>query len=149
MRRAEISDIRDIIELDKSVAGINRGKMIGRAVHARQCFVAANSSKLAAFGIMDYSFFGQGFINLLIVGNDFRRSGLAGRLIARLTDICRTEKIFTSTNRSNLPMQKVLDKYGFKQCGIINELDEGDPELVYYKRTREGKQGDQPLRVMP
>jgi hypothetical protein len=40
-------------------------------------------------------------------------------------------KLFTSTNRSNLPMQALLAKLGFVQCGEVNELDPGDPELFF------------------
>jgi len=55
-----------------------------------------------------------------------------------LESICRTPKLFTSTNLSNLPMQSLLAKLGYKLCGVIHHLDEGDPELVYVKFLRQG-----------
>jgi RimJ/RimL family protein N-acetyltransferase len=47
---------------------------------------------------------------------------------------CKTPKLFTSTNQSNKPMQKLLGKTGFTFCGQIDALDEGDPEMFYVKQ---------------
>ena len=47
---------------------------------------------------------------------------------------CTTAKLFTSTNQSNAPMQALLNKLGYRQSGFIENLDEGDPELIYFKR---------------
>jgi len=44
---------------------------------------------------------------------------------------CTTPKLFTSTNLSNLPMQSLLVRRGYRLAGVIHYLDEGDPELVY------------------
>jgi len=44
-----------------------------------------------------------------------------------------SKKLFTSTNLSNLPMQSLLAQLNFKLSGVIENLDEGDPELVYFK----------------
>ena len=48
--------------------------------------------------------------------------------------LCRTPKLFTSINLSNLGMQSLLAKSGYELSGVIHNLDEGDPELVYLKR---------------
>ena len=32
-------------------------------------------------------------------------------------------------------MQSLLSKLGFALSGVIENLDEGDPELVYFKRV--------------
>ena len=47
-------------------------------------------------------------------------------------------KLFTSTNRSNAPMQSLLAKLGYRPSGVIENLDEGDPELVYMKHVSDG-----------
>jgi hypothetical protein len=49
---------------------------------------------------------------------------------------CETAKLFTTTNLSNLPMQSLLAKLGYKLSGVIDDLDLGDPELVYVKYLR-------------
>ena len=47
-------------------------------------------------------------------------------------------KLFTSTNRSNTPMRKLCDRLGFQPSGVVENLDNHDPELVYYKRLEAG-----------
>jgi len=42
-----------------------------------------------------------------------------------------TAKLFTSTNLSNQPMQRLLARLGWRSVGIVYGLDEGDPELFY------------------
>jgi hypothetical protein len=37
-------------------------------------------------------------------------------------------------HESNHPMQGLLRKLGYEPSGIINNLDEDDPELIYLKR---------------
>ena len=41
--------------------------------------------------------------------------------------------MFTSTNQSNLPMQRLCDRLGYVKSGYVENLDEGDPELIYVK----------------
>jgi GNAT superfamily N-acetyltransferase len=67
---------------------------------------------------------------------DYRRSGAGAALVKYLESHCQTPKIFTSTNLSNLPMQSLLAKLGYTLSGVIHNLDEGDPEIVYFKRLR-------------
>lgn len=81
---------------------------------------------------MTNHFFGQAFIELLMVGARFRRSGLGLALVASFQESCRGRKLFTSTNLSNHPMQSLLLKAGFRPSGYIDNLDEGDPELVFF-----------------
>lgn len=50
--------------------------------------------------------------------------------------ICRTPKLFTSTNLSNVRMQALLNKLGYTLTGTVHNLDEGDPEIFYFKRVR-------------
>ena len=58
-------------------------------------------------------------------------------LIRHLINECRTPKLFTSTNQSNFPMQRLLATLGFDRSSFIENLDEGDPEWVYFKRLRD------------
>jgi hypothetical protein len=57
-------------------------------------------------------------------------------LLRHLESFCETSKLFISTNLSNLPMQSLLAKLVYVLSGVIHNLDEGDPELVYFKRLR-------------
>ncbi len=65
-----------------------------------------------------------------------RQRGVATTLMRHFESICRTPKLFTSTNLSNLPMQGLLGKLGYRLSGFIVDLDPGDAELVYVKERR-------------
>ena len=42
-------------------------------------------------------------------------------------------KLFTSTNQSNAAMHAFCAAAGFVRSGVIENLDDGDPEIVYFK----------------
>ena len=50
-----------------------------------------------------------------------------------LGTLCRSDRLWISTNLSNQPMQKLIAGEGFKMSGFIDDLDPGDPELIYHK----------------
>lgn len=96
--------------------------------------VARTGDELLGFAVWDLSFYGNGFVALLIVRPDCRRSGVASALMRSLEELCPTEKLFTSTNESNTAMRRLCARLGFVESGRIENLDEGDPEVVYFKR---------------
>jgi len=91
--------------------------------------------KIIGYGVLNYTFFHHGSIDMLYVDAAYRRGGAGAALLAHLEALCQTPKLFTTTNLSNLPMQSLLEKLGYVQSGVIHNLDEGDPEMVYFKRV--------------
>ncbi|MCI2073313.1 MAG: hypothetical protein LKJ85_18805, partial [Serratia liquefaciens] len=77
-------------------------------------------------------FYDSGFIEILMVGNLMRRKKVGLKFIEYFKSICMRPKLFTSTNSSNLPMIKLLSKAGFIESGRIDNLDEQDPEVVFF-----------------
>jgi GNAT superfamily N-acetyltransferase len=73
---------------------------------------------------------------MLYVHSDYRRHGTGVALLQHMESLCGTPKLFASTNLSNLPMQSLLAKLGYVLSRVIHNLDEGDPEVVYFKRLR-------------
>jgi ribosomal protein S18 acetylase RimI-like enzyme len=73
---------------------------------------------------------------MLYIDSDYRRCGAGAALLRHMESLCKTAKLFTSTNLSNLPMQSLLTKLGYVLSGVIHNLDEGDPEIVYFKQMR-------------
>ena len=71
---------------------------------------------------------------MLYIHQDYRRNGVGAALMKHMESECRTEKLFTSTNQSNIPMQRLLAKLEYKPSGKVENLDEGDPELIYFKK---------------
>ncbi|MBN5319581.1 GNAT family N-acetyltransferase [Serratia marcescens] len=100
------------------------------------CYLAEEQGVAMGYGVLHYHFFGCGFIEMLMVGERYRRRGVGLVLIAALKSYCRHPKLFTSTNRSNLPMQRLLLNAGFVASGQIDNLDDGDPEQVFFIPAR-------------
>ena len=73
---------------------------------------------------------------MLYVARDYRRRGVGSALLEQVERLCKTQKLFTSTNLSNSSMQALLSRRGYVHSGVIHNLDEGDPEVVYFKRLR-------------
>jgi ribosomal protein S18 acetylase RimI-like enzyme len=93
--------------------------------------VAVQCGSIVGFSVTERTFFGNDFIEMLQVSKDTRRRGVASMLLDAVSAEHGTEKVFTSTNLSNSPMQALLTRLGWESVGIVYGLDEGDPELFY------------------
>lgn len=80
--------------------------------------------------------FGEYFIPLVVVSDASRRTGVGRQLMTHLERVASAQKVFTSTNTSNLPMRQLLAQLGYQHSGTIENLDPGDPELVFVKFMR-------------
>lgn len=96
------------------------------------CHLIEIDGDVAAYGVLTRHFFGHAFIEMLMVGASWRRRGLGGALIAHFQSMSSGVKLFSSTNMSNRPMQDLLVKAGFRPSDYIDNLDENDPEIVFY-----------------
>ena len=135
IRAAAESDIETLYSLDLIAHSKNeRREFIRRAITAGECFVAAADEKVIGYGVLNYTFFNHGNIDMLYIDSAHRRSGAGAALLEHLESLCQTPKLFTTTNLSNLPMQSLLAKCGYDLSGVIHNLDDGDPEIVYFKR---------------
>lgn len=68
---------------------------------------------------------------MLMVAEGARGQGIGAELLLDAQRQRETAKLFTSTNLSNQPMQRLLARLGWRSVGIVYGLDEGDPELFY------------------
>jgi hypothetical protein len=83
-------------------------------------------------------FYGFPFVDLLVVAEAQRRHGVGSALMARCEADHDADRIFTSTNESNAPMRRLLEKAAWLASGRIDNLDPGDPELVFVKFRARG-----------
>ncbi len=111
-----------------------RGLFIERAIAVNECYVATDGDAMTGYAVFDRSFYDQPFVSLLVVDAPRRRQGIGAALMRHIESICAGEKLFTSTNASNTAMQCLCEKLGFTRSGWIEHLDDGDPEIVYFKR---------------
>lgn len=132
-RLARNDDIDEICRLDER--SFIRS-FIQRSIASSYCHVAViNENLIVGYAVLDYSFYAQAFISMLFVHSLYRRQRIGLTLMKYLEQLVQTSsnKLFTSTNLSNLPMQSLLTLLNYKLTGIIHNLDDGDPELVYFK----------------
>ena len=137
VEKATEQELESIWALDRMVIGdSSRKDLLADAVRAGQCWLAHIGDTVTGFGVLEQSFYGQGFVSLLMTHPNYRRYGVATAIIHHFELICPREKLFTSTNESNLIAQRVYETLGFVRSGYIENLDEGDPEIIYFKRLR-------------
>lgn len=137
IRQAVENDIQALCSFDLIAQQENeRRELIRREVFSGNCFVAVIDEKVIGYGVLNYTFYYVGCIDMLYIHSDHRRSGAGAALLQHLESLCQTPKLFTSTNLSNLPMQSLLAKLDYVLSGVIHNLDEGDPEIVYFKQLR-------------
>jgi ribosomal protein S18 acetylase RimI-like enzyme len=135
IKKATIKDLPAILEVMRIGTTVDHTEFIKQSVRVGKCFVTSVADKVTGFGILGNSlFYNHKFIELLIVHPEYRRRGIATALIKRMEKMCKTPKLFTSTNESNITAQKTYEANGFIRSGYIENLDEADLEIIYFKR---------------
>jgi N-acetylglutamate synthase-like GNAT family acetyltransferase len=134
IRQAQSDDLEKVVFLDEiACQDQKRQARLSRAIAQHRMWVLQRSNHVLGYGVISHEFFGQSFIELIIISQQVRSSGLGPELIRYLEGMARTPKVFTSTNASNAHMRHVLEKLGYEESGIVYNLDPGDPEVVYFK----------------
>src|ERR1043165_5723749 len=102
MRPAVKADMEALCSLDHIARQQNgRREFIRREVAAGNCFVAVMNETVIGYGVLNYTFFNNGSIDMLYIGSDHRRRGAGAALLRHMESRCQTPKLFTSTNLSN------------------------------------------------
>ena len=137
IRKAVEGDADGIISFDHVAQREElRRSFILDSVRNGTAWVAVLADRVVGYAVLEYTFYGRGFISMLYIHPEHRGKGFGTALVQHFEGVCRTEKLFTSTNESNRPMQALLLKLGYVPSGVINNLDPGDPEIVYFRLFR-------------
>ncbi|XFC39864.1 N-acetyltransferase family protein [Stenotrophomonas indicatrix] len=132
IRAAECTDLPALIALDSVAADDpRRAVQIGQWLADGHMHVAELDGTPVGYRVQHRHFFGEAFIEMLMVAVPLRGHGIGRALLLHATSISAGTRLFTSTNQSNASMQRLLAAAGFVQCGIVHGLDDGDPELIY------------------
>jgi ribosomal protein S18 acetylase RimI-like enzyme len=135
VEEATESDLNSLCAIDRLVIGSSeRRSFLSGAISSGHCFKASIDGVAVGFMVLEETFYGHGFISFLIVHPGHRREGIASALVEHAELIAPTDKLFTSANESNMEMQRLCESLGFIRSGNIENLDEDDPEIVYYKQ---------------
>ncbi|PDY24327.1 N-acetyltransferase [Bacillus cereus] len=130
-----MDDLDSIVHLDIDVLGDDsRRDYTKHTIDEGRCIIVKEDNSISGFLTYDTNFFGCTFLSLIIVSPAKRRQGYASSLISYMLTHSPTQKIFSSTNESNESMQTVFNANGFVRSGMIENLDEGDPEIIFYTK---------------
>lgn len=133
-------------DLRRALEDHRHGSFLHRAADAGNLYIARLDGAYAGGMVLgganageslfNGSFFDRGFVWLIWVEEPFRRMGVASALMSQAEEDCPSDDLFTSTNLSNIPAQRLFEKLGYTRTGMVENLDEGDPEVFYFKRLR-------------
>jgi GNAT superfamily N-acetyltransferase len=121
---------------ERIIAEKTRLPLLLRAHAANGFWVAEDDGKVVGYVARTFEFFDKEFIALILVDPNVRRRGIGSALMHKVEEACTQDRLFTSTNQSNVTMQAVLASLGYEPSGRIDNLDPGDPELVFVKFLR-------------
>jgi ribosomal protein S18 acetylase RimI-like enzyme len=135
VRRATSEDLDAVLELDRAApVGREHRVLLTARVQSGEVILFERARRVLAYVVLrERGFFGHDFVELLAVAIGDRRRGVGSILLQRTVELSTTQRVFTSTNKSNTQMMGLLEKAGWRFSGLLEGIDEGDPELVYFK----------------
>ncbi|MDR3471467.1 MAG: GNAT family N-acetyltransferase [Devosia sp.] len=137
LRLATIADLPVLLGVDAEIADPStldlHGVYYREWVGAGECWLAQAGQEPVGLAVLHRHFFHRDFVELLLVRPAWQGRGVGGTILRGLAGIAEGPRVWISTNRSNAAMQKLLAKEGFVYAGTIEGLDEGDPELFYWR----------------
>jgi N-acetylglutamate synthase-like GNAT family acetyltransferase len=138
-RAATPHDVNDILNLATQITGLSRERareIVTDATASSNCFLTTDASgNVVGYAVLSRkAFFGRDFVRLIAVSDRHRRLGVASALLETALAASTTESVFISTNVSNAPMRSLLVRDGWTLSGTLTGIDDGDPEMVFWKR---------------
>jgi ribosomal protein S18 acetylase RimI-like enzyme len=134
IRPATADDFSSLLACDPYAhAHAPRRTFLREKTAAGAVLLALRDGAAQGFVVKEPGFFGHEFISLVAVSAKARRNGVALALLQAAHGRCATAKLFTSTNTSNRAAQALFARAGFAPSGCVENLDPGDPELIFFK----------------
>jgi GNAT superfamily N-acetyltransferase len=135
LRRAGAADLAGVLDLDEAapVGHARRSLLSSRLLQGHVLIYEEHGALLGFVVLLPGAFFGRDFIELIAVRASARRRGIGAFLVDRCVALSSTSRIFTSTNESHAVMRALLGSCGWRFSGTLGGIDEGDPELVFYR----------------
>lgn len=139
IRSGKNEDSPAIKAIDTSIGSDpDREKFIDLSLQQGTVRVAVDDSEIVGYSVVNFSFFQRPTLEMLMVSETRRRNGIGRALLREAqSSIGENGELWTSTNESNTRMQSLLESEGFERTGKIENLDPGDPELVFFKKLGE------------
>ncbi len=131
LRIATEDDHEQCAELHRIVVGSDkRRRFLRQRIGHRRMYVAADGSRVVGLITFETNFIGCLYISLLLVHPDFRRRGIARRLIEKVARHSMNGKLFSSTEEDNEVSVKMHEALGFRRSGYIGNLPQPTSEII-------------------
>jgi GNAT superfamily N-acetyltransferase len=138
IRTANAADLDLLIACDDYAQTYKDRRLeIASWIEEGSCYVGEANEDVFGFIVLEHRFFAYDFVPLVCVMQEMRRKNLGLALFEAMEQKCRSLKLFTSTNESNIAAIRLFEKAGFTRSGTIENLDDDDPEIVFFKRVRD------------
>lgn len=97
-------------------------------------FVNDESAPIAYISTANYAFHGYPYVSFLLVHPQYRRRGIATKLLHHIEGLHAGGRIFISTESDNPPMLALLRKEGYRLSGALSGLNgNGVDEVFFFK----------------
>jgi GNAT superfamily N-acetyltransferase len=133
IRPAWNADLAAMKQVDPSLNEAERSRAATRALSLGRSWVADVGGFTVAYALTSFTFFGKPILERVAVAEVYRRRGVALALVNQCEASHQDDRMFVTVPSSNAAMTRLLAKAGFVGSGVIYNLDEGDPELVFVK----------------
>jgi ribosomal protein S18 acetylase RimI-like enzyme len=132
---ASLFELQDLLSVDTvAVHDSSRKDSIAHWLRHDTVLAASVQNQPIGYIVLNQGFFHHAQVEMLMVASGFRGKGVGQRLLQEVEAVAHSPKLFITTNQSNDRMQRLLIRSGYRICGFIEELDPGDPELVFFKK---------------
>jgi GNAT superfamily N-acetyltransferase len=98
------------------------------AARHRNLFVAYDAEEPVGLLAL-LALFERPFVGLIVVRKEWRRKGIASQLLDTVENAIAPDRLFISTNESNVAMLALLENRGYLRRGMVDGFDSDDPEV--------------------
>lgn len=140
IRFAEANDLDACVAIDAPNFNIfdreKRREHFLEKIPQGRLLVLEKDSGIAAYASFEADWFGCTFLKLVVTDQNYRRQGLASKLICYIEKHhCPNGKFFSSTEADNEASIQLHLQLGFRETGWLDNLPQPHREIFFYKST--------------
>ena len=131
---AEVDDLEPICRFDSlAMRDFRQRDFVAGAIEEGRCWVAFFDETPVAYGIFNYQFHGYGVVERVFVRPEFRRLGIGRALVDYFSAACTSPRLYITVPQHELAMLELVRTRGFAISGVVHELGDVGPALIYVK----------------
>jgi len=133
IRFGDINDLKDVSNGDQHVPP----HLLLWKLQNQEIIIAKNKADLVGYLRLEYLWSKYPYLGLIIVHPDYRGNGLGKGLLEFAQAYLRNKgvkKIYSSSQANEADPQRWHRKMGFRECGIINGINEGDIGELFFAK---------------